>query len=806
MNFFRHIIEKLDRNTNIRHYFKRGLFGAAAVVVFVTIYSLILPAVAVDHDQAEEMSGLYLEGASSEDEGFVETAAVIDHTDEAEDTQAAVPEPEFDENSTPADEISHGAGVTEARIIDGNEGTPEEGVSVYDVYTAENEDASEVGDDVEIAEDLTEEAGIESAETWTEEGVADRAETWTEEGVADRAETRTEEGVAESAEAWTEEGVADRAEDATSVEDGAGVEIAEDLSDAEAGAGQGLYGELEGQDDLSADAEDGYSEEEYIQEYDEEYGNLDPEHPLTDRVLELSAESGLTQVKVLFDESDEVPSGSELILKEYHELDPEDAPYYSELISAADQALQAADPEWSRSGAFIFNLEVRLPDGSDYTPQGKTLVLVSFPEALPMNCRSVQAVQFLPFEDGTTGCAVLSSMLEENADGAITGCSFEAEQLADFGIIRDLSEDGEAAPWDLSEDGEVAPVQTEDAGEDWTDSEDPAPEDAGEDWTDSEDPASEDAEPEQIGVSEHEEADRTGAEAIDEEDAEDLSTESDAPIESGETDGVDQSVASIEASETDGADGADQSGESDATIEADEDDEADGADDADQSSESDATIEADEDDASSEDEDPDESEEKADRVRFESSVIEASGRTYEITVSYEADARIPSDAKLMVAEILPGDKRYMEYYTSAIDAVAEDADAGSGSENADAGSGSGSVSETDQNLYARFFDIQILSGGDKIEPEGDVLVSITLKDAPDMTASDLKIVHFDEDEPSVLEADQSANEADGEAELVFVADSFSVFGVITVPGHETVNESKTQNLIQINDCPLRGVA
>ena len=158
------------------------------------------------------------------------------------------------------------------------------------------------------------------------------------------------------------------------------------------------------------------------------------------------------------------------------------------------------------------------------------------------------------------------------------------------------------------------------------------------------------------------------------------------------------------------------------------------------------------------------------RTKISQKVLAADGNTYEISVTYGQDAAIPADAELIVTELLPGEERYDECLRKAVLAAYDE-------------NGDEAAAQIDEdslyisgNQYARFFDIEIQSEEQKIEPEGIVSVSITLADAPEDRLDDLLVIHFTEDNADVISAEVNA-----ETGIRFEADSFSVYGVITYP-------------------------
>ena len=137
------------------------------------------------------------------------------------------------------------------------------------------------------------------------------------------------------------------------------------------------------------------------------------------------------------------------------------------------------------------------------------------------------------------------------------------------------------------------------------------------------------------------------------------------------------------------------------------------------------------------------------------------GETYKISLKYGEDAEIPGGAELKVEEILDGSVAYLKYVTQA--------------ENA--------LEGVDKIGLARFFDISIIADGEEVQPAAPVTVTIELEDS---LTEDAKAVHFVQTEEAeqvvVLNAENTENG------IRFETDSFSVYGVITVPGPATAND------------------
>ena len=174
-------------------------------------------------------------------------------------------------------------------------------------------------------------------------------------------------------------------------------------------------------------------------------------------------------------------------------------------------------------------------------------------------------------------------------------------------------------------------------------------------------------------------------------------------------------------------------------------------------------------------------------------VISADGQDYIVTVTYDDAAQIPEDAKLNVTEITATDEQYNDYLQKTMGSAEEtdttgmtddgDADEGSAPDEIPEGTSAAwsvkPVSGTADPAYARFFDIEIQSGGQKVEPNSDVSVQISLANVPEVAQSDLQVVHFAKDGMELMDVEKNTRET-GDAsltELSFVTDEFSVFSI-----------------------------
>ncbi len=129
---------------------------------------------------------------------------------------------------------------------------------------------------------------------------------------------------------------------------------------------------------------------------------------------------------------------------------------------------------------------------------------------------------------------------------------------------------------------------------------------------------------------------------------------------------------------------------------------------------------------------------------------------YEVIVSYSAEARIPKTAELKVEEFEEDSDEYKDYYAQMVEALPADENGGEM-----------------EITFARLFDITILDGGKKIEPETEVEVQINYDDV--ITEDEEQIgygVHFpDNGEVEIIDADVK----DGK-EFGFNQSSFSPSG------------------------------
>ena len=144
------------------------------------------------------------------------------------------------------------------------------------------------------------------------------------------------------------------------------------------------------------------------------------------------------------------------------------------------------------------------------------------------------------------------------------------------------------------------------------------------------------------------------------------------------------------------------------------------------------------------------------------------GEDYAVSVSYGADGGLPPDAQLVVTEIPQDSEEYRYYLEQAVDAMQDDSE---------------DEVETDVS-FARFFDIQFVVNGEKVEPTAPVQISIRYDEAVQLGQEDVgRAVHFADSGIEILATQTSGDDSDaGDAANTFVytQDSFSVSGTVVI--------------------------
>lgn len=144
-------------------------------------------------------------------------------------------------------------------------------------------------------------------------------------------------------------------------------------------------------------------------------------------------------------------------------------------------------------------------------------------------------------------------------------------------------------------------------------------------------------------------------------------------------------------------------------------------------------------------------------VTIEKTITAADGNTYEISVTYDKNAGIPTDAELKVRELVGED--FEEYLSKTAEFLSRD---------------------EEQLVYSRIFDITIEKDGVVYEPNKAVSVSIKLVNRPE-TQGVLRVVHFADEGTELLE-----NEFTEDGTLEFQTESFSVYAITDEDGNVLV--------------------
>ena len=154
-------------------------------------------------------------------------------------------------------------------------------------------------------------------------------------------------------------------------------------------------------------------------------------------------------------------------------------------------------------------------------------------------------------------------------------------------------------------------------------------------------------------------------------------------------------------------------------------------------------------------------------------VITASGETFTITVSYGQDAEIPEGAELRAQEVLQDTVAYSKYLNDSAAELNVAADA---------------------VTFARFFDIEIVKDGEKIEPKAPVQVEITYKDGVTVNAGEsLHVVHFAEEATEVI---SKVALSEDRTVIAYEQESFSVTGTIVSVGNNLPGGNQYMLLIE----------
>ena len=153
----------------------------------------------------------------------------------------------------------------------------------------------------------------------------------------------------------------------------------------------------------------------------------------------------------------------------------------------------------------------------------------------------------------------------------------------------------------------------------------------------------------------------------------------------------------------------------------------------------------------------------------EPTTLQFIGPDYTVEVRYGA-AALPEGVALLVAEIPADSEEYQHYYEQSVAAM--------------------EVAESEETvIFARFFDIQFRLDGQKIEPAAPVSVTITYAEQVETGESvNCQAIHFTEEGPELL-AVETANPDEYTTSFTHTQNGFSVVGdMVTAP--KTINPTE----------------
>lgn len=159
-------------------------------------------------------------------------------------------------------------------------------------------------------------------------------------------------------------------------------------------------------------------------------------------------------------------------------------------------------------------------------------------------------------------------------------------------------------------------------------------------------------------------------------------------------------------------------------------------------------------------------------------VITAKEERFRIDVTYDEEAKIPEGAVLTAKEIPEGSEEY-EKYLKKTEKKWEKAD------------------REEYISFARFFDIEILKDGKKIEPEAPVEVEIVHDDGfVQANDKDISVIHFAEGGTEIIDEIQK-NKAG--TKIVYEQEGFSVIGTVSTVKDSGWPTSNGQYVLVLQD-------
>ena len=165
-------------------------------------------------------------------------------------------------------------------------------------------------------------------------------------------------------------------------------------------------------------------------------------------------------------------------------------------------------------------------------------------------------------------------------------------------------------------------------------------------------------------------------------------------------------------------------------------------------------------------------------IQEEDLTLTVAGEDYTVSVISGPESGIPDNTGLTVREIEEGSEEYDTYFQQAETAL----------QNAGA---------TDPLVFARFFDLQLISDGEPVEPAAPVSVSITYADMEGLESADCHAVHFAEEGAEVLDVTAEKSE-NGDVSVTHIQSGFSVVGNV-------VTQAEDYSISAYADAPTTGL-
>ena len=162
----------------------------------------------------------------------------------------------------------------------------------------------------------------------------------------------------------------------------------------------------------------------------------------------------------------------------------------------------------------------------------------------------------------------------------------------------------------------------------------------------------------------------------------------------------------------------------------------------------------------------------------EDQILTAAGEDYTVSVMPGPESGLPENIELTVTEIAEGSEDYETYFLQAEQALQQAGSAG-------------------PLVFARFFDVKLISGGEPVEPAAPVSVSITYADMEGLENADCHAVHFTEEGVELLEATAEKSE-NGDVSVTHIQSSFSVVGNV-------VTQAEDYSISAYTDAPTTGL-